>query len=151
MTTTTYTLEDVIAANVEDSNARELAGYQRESAAAVTLAFMKQAEAEGKTPHEITLEAVRKYGWKCGAITDPITGAKTSYPEGVDMPVSVKQRFSTCRKAYERGVKFADIETFGELTPKKADDPLIKLLAKHIKDMTPEAREELAKAWGLTA
>ena len=150
MTTTTYTLEDVIAANVEDSNARELAGYQRESAAAVTLAYMKQAEAEGKTPYDITVEAVRAYGWKCGKI-DLGGGLSFSNPDGIDMPVSVKQRFSTCRKAYERGVKFADIETFGELTPKKADDPTIKLLTKHIKDMTPEAREELAKAWGLTA
>ena len=149
MTNTTYTLEDVIAANVEDSNARELAGYQRESAAAVTLAYMKQAESEGKTPYDITLEAARKYGWKC-SVHNPDTGEKTSFPDGTEMPVSVKQRFSTCRKAYDRGIKFADIDTFAELTPKKADDPLIKLLSKHIKDMTPDAREELAKAWGLT-
>jgi len=110
---------------------------------------MKQAEAEGKTPYDITVEAVRKYGWKCGKI-DLGGGLSFSNPDGIDMPTSVKQRFSTCRKAYDRGVRFADIETFGELTPKKADDPLIKLLTKHIKDMTPEAREELAKAWGLT-
>jgi hypothetical protein len=110
---------------------------------------MKQAEAEGKTPYDITVEAVRAYGWKCGKI-DLGGGLSFSNPDGIDMPVSVKQRFSTCRKAYDRGVRFADIETFSELTPKKADDPLIKLLTKHIKDMAPEAREELAKAWGLT-
>jgi len=149
MTDTIYTLEDVIAANVEDNNARELAGYQRESAAAVTLAYMKQAENDGQSPYDVTVEAVRKYGWKCGKI-DLGGGLSFSNPDGIDMPVSVKQRFSTCRKAYDRGIKFADIETFAELTPKKADDPLIKLLSKHIKDMTPEAREELAKAWGLT-
>ncbi len=147
MTTTTYTLEQVIAANLDDSNARELAGYQRESAAAVTLAYMKQAEAEGQTPHDIEVEAAREYGWKCKV---NLGNGLTFSQDGIDMPVSMKQRFSTCRKAYERGVKFAEIDTFSELTPKKANDPLIKLLSKHIKDMTPEAREELAKAWGLT-
>lgn len=146
---TNYTLEDMIAANVEDSNARELAGYQRESAAAVTLAYMKQAEAEGQTPYDVKIEAVRKYGWTCGK-TNLGNGLFFSNPDGIDMPTSVKQRFSTCCKAYDRGVRFAEIETFSELTPKKANDPTIKLLTKHIKDMTPEAREELAKAWGLT-
>ncbi len=147
--TDNVTLDEVIAANVEDAATRELAGYQRESASAITLRFMQQAEAEGRTPYDITIEAVRLYGWKCGKI-DLGDGLSFSNPDGADMPTSVKQRFSTCRKAYDRGVRFAEIETFSELTPKKADDPTIKLLTKHIKTMTPEQRDEIAKAWGLT-
>ena len=123
-----YTLDDVIAANTDADAAQDSLSDRKESAAAVTLAFMKQAEAEGKTPYDITVEAVRAYGWKCGKI-DLGDGLSFSQ-DGADMPKSVKQRFSTCRKAYDRGVVFANVDKFHELTPKKEDDPRVKAIKK---------------------
>ena len=126
---TYYTLDDVIAANSEADTQKSLVSDYTESAAAITLAFMKQAEAEGRTPYDVTVEAVRTYGWKCGKI-DLGNGISFSNPDGVEMPKSVKQRFSTCRKAYDRGVVFANVDTFSELTPKNEDDPRVKAIKK---------------------
>ena len=149
---TNYTLEDVIDANSDADSAKSLATDNTESAAAITLAFMKQAEAEGKTPYDITVEAVRTYGWKCGKI-DLGNGISFSNPDGVEMPKSVKQRFSTCRKAYDRGVKFADIDTFAELTPKNSDDPRVKAIrkwaAQQVKDNNGDVLDALMLQYGI--
>ena len=125
---TNYTLADVIEANSDADSAKALATGNTESAAAITLAYMKQAEAEGQTPYDVTIEAVRLYGWKCGKID--IGNGLSFSQDGTEMPKSVKQRFSTCRKAYDRGVRFADIDTFAELTPKNSDDPRVKAIRK---------------------
>lgn len=147
-----YTLEDVIAANTDADSAKSLAADNTESAAAITLAYMKQAEAEGRTPYDVTVEAVRTYGWKCSKI-DLGDGISFSNPDGTEMPKSVKQRFSTCRKAYDRGVVFANIDTFSELTPKNEDDPRVKAIkkwaAQQVKDNNGDVLDALMLQYGI--
>jgi hypothetical protein len=148
-----YTLEDVIAANSDADSAKSLASDNTESAAAITLAYMKQAEAEGRTPYDVTIEAVQKYGWKCGTIK--LENGFSFSQDGIDMPKSVKQRFSTCRKAYDRGVVFANIDTFSELTPKNEDDPRVKAIkkwaAQQVKDNNGDVLDALMLQYGIDA
>ena len=148
---TNYTLADVIDANSDADSAKALATGNTESAAAITLAFMKQAEAEGQTPYDVTIEAVRTYGWKISTIK--LENGYSFSHDGIEMPKSVKQRFSTCRKAYDRGVKFAEIDTFAELTPKNSDEPRVKAIrkwaAQQVKDNNGDVLDALMLQYGI--
>lgn len=147
-----YTLDDVIAANVDTDDAMNRLAERKESAAAITLAYMKQAEAEGLSPYEVRVEAARQYGWACPKT--PMGNGLYFKQDGTEMPKSLKQRFSTCCKAYDRGVVFAEIATFAELTPKKSDDPRVKAVrkwaAEQVKDGDTEALDHIIAEFNIT-